>query len=301
MMRADSFSFPLGDAAITVFRSGGFRASPGELMVVPESDQTLALDEILNKPATFPCWSIHIALGKASVLVDPGRFDGPLDDPWLLPAAETPPDLIKQLAAAGIDAASITHVIITHPHDDHYGAALCGEGADLAPCFANARHYLSRADWESADFRESFADPESSERTILGRLYDWGLLHLVDGAETVVDGVDILPAPGETPGHQIVHIYSQGQTLYCLGDLYHHPLEVEHPDWTANWADAETASLSRAMLAERALAEDAMLIATHIPTLGRLVRTSTGVEWQTVEAFLPISYQEVPGPQSAWH
>lgn len=286
-MHPNSFRFALGQAAITVFRSAGFRAPLRELMAVPESDRTLELIRLLDAPATFPCWSIHIALGPSSVLVDPGRFIAPPDDPWWLPAAEIPPDISQQLPAAGIDPASVTHVVITHVHDDHYGGAWCGEGPGMGPgmgpCFPNARHHLSRADWECADFREWLADPESSAYQILGQLHNRGLIDLADGAQTLSEGIDLLPAPGETPGHQIVRIHSQGQTLYCLGDLYHHLLEVGRPDWVAEWTDAAAAGRSRAMLVERALAEDALLIATHIPAPGRLRRTPTGVEWRAVE------------------
>ncbi len=108
------------------------------------------------------------------------------------------------------------------------------------------------------------------------------MLHLADGAASLAEGIDLLPAPGETPGHQIVRIHSQGRTLYCLGDLYHHVLEAEHPDWTAEWSDAAAARQSRETLATRALAEDALLIATHIPAPGRLRRLPTGLEWQFV-------------------
>lgn len=284
-MPPNSFCFSLGAAAITVFRSGGFRAPLAELMVVPETEQTPELARLLAEPTSFPCWSIHIALGPASVLVDPGRFIAPPDDPWWLPAGEVPPDLIEQLAAAGIDPASITHVIITHPHDDHYGAAMNG----AEPSFANARHYLSRADWEWDAVREWLADPESSTQQILGRLHDAGLLDLVAGAQTIADGIDILPAPGETPGHQIVRVHSQGQTLYYLGDLYHHLLEVARPDWMAEWTDAEAAHRSRALLAARALAENALLIAGHIPIPGRLRHTSAGVEWQAEAGAAPLN------------
>jgi glyoxylase-like metal-dependent hydrolase (beta-lactamase superfamily II) len=275
-MHPHSFRLRLGQAAITVFCSAGFRAPLRELMTVPEPDFTPALARLLDEPTTFPCWSIHIALGPASALVDPGRYIAPPGDPWHLPAAEIPPDLGEQMAAAGIDPASITHVIITHLHDDHFGAAWCASG----PCFANARHLLSRADWDSADFRKWLADPDSSASQILGRLYARGLVDLVEGGQSLAEGIDLIPAPGETPGHQIVRVHSGGQTLYCLGDLYHHALEVSRPEWMAEWTDAEAARRSRALLSECALTEDALLIAAHIPSLGRLRRIPAGVEWQ---------------------
>lgn len=282
-MNPDRFRFPLGAAIITMFRSGGFRAPLHELMVVPADQLTPDLITLLETPQPFPCWSIHIALGDISLLVDPGRYNVPPGDPWSLPPDDIPPDLARQLAAIGIAPTSITHVVITHPHDDHYDGAVYQDAAGLAPAFPNARHYLSRADWDDPDFCLSLADPDSPARRVLGHLHAWGLLDLVDGATSLAAGIDLLPAPGETPGHQIVRVHSQGRTLYCLGDLYHHVLEAQHPGWTAEWSDAAAARQSRDRLAPRALAEDALLIATHIPAPGRLRRLPSGLEWQITE------------------
>ncbi len=118
------FRFHLGAAAITMLRSGGFRAPLRELMVAPEAQLTPALIALLETPQPFPCWSIHIALGDISLLVDPGRYNIPPGDPWSLPPDDIPPDLAWQLAETGIPPASITHVVITHPHDDHYDGAV---------------------------------------------------------------------------------------------------------------------------------------------------------------------------------
>lgn len=94
----------------------------------------------------------------------------------------------------------------------------------------------------------------------------------------------MIAAPGETPGHQIVRVHSQGQTLYCLGDLYHHVVEVEQPGWGVKWSDIATAQASRQRFAQQALAEDALLIATHIWGVGRLQPDGDSVIWapQTV-------------------
>jgi hypothetical protein len=37
--------------------------------------------------------------------------------------------------------------------------------------------------------------------------------------------------PGETPGHLIVRVESDGQRCYLVGDLLHHGCEVVHLDW----------------------------------------------------------------------
>ena len=78
----------------------------------------------------------------------------------------------------------------------------------------------------------------------------------------------------------IVRVHSEGQTLYLLGDLIHHPVEIERPEVMVHWADVEATRSSRRRLIESALAEDARLVATHIVPVGRLERTPQGVVWK---------------------
>ena len=106
---------------------------------------------------------------------------------------------------------------------------------------------------------------------------------LVSGDLALDQHISILASSGETPGHQIVRIQTQDQTLYCTGDLYHHWTEIEQPTWTVRWANPTTSMLSRQKLAERALAENALLIHSHIPACGRLQQTSEGVRWLACE------------------
>jgi glyoxylase-like metal-dependent hydrolase (beta-lactamase superfamily II) len=149
----------------------------------------------------------------------------------------------------------------------------------MEPAFPNARHYLGRADWEHPDTQAALADAGSLESRTLGVLRERGLLDLVEEDRDLGGGVRIIAAPGESPGHQIVRVESQGQVLYCLGDLYHHPVEVERPDWMATWADREATPASRRALTQAALAENALLLAAHISGVGRLQRTAAGVWW----------------------
>ena len=104
----------------------------------------------------------------------------------------------------------------------------------------------------------------------------------VDAERELVPGISILASPGETPGHLSVRVSSRGQTLYCVGDLYHHVLEVDHPTWAVSWAEPATILASRKAFAAVSLAENARAIATHIAGIGRLERTRLGVNWVTV-------------------
>jgi glyoxylase-like metal-dependent hydrolase (beta-lactamase superfamily II) len=102
----------------------------------------------------------------------------------------------------------------------------------------------------------------------------------VEAPVPLAEGIQILPAPGETPGHQIVRVRSQGETLYIVGDLFHHAVEVEHPEWMVGWANPETMRATRGWLLHEALTDHAQLIAAHIATPGRIERTDSGLRWR---------------------
>jgi len=104
----------------------------------------------------------------------------------------------------------------------------------------------------------------------------------VEGPRELAAGITILPSPGETPGHQTVRVNSHGKTAYCVGDLYHHTIEVDHPTWAVPWADPAVILASRTVLVDASLSEDALLIATHIDGIGRLARAKDGVTWVPV-------------------
>ena len=85
------------------------------------------------------------------------------------------------------------------------------------------------------------------------------------------------------PGHQIVRLQSAGETAYIVGDLFHHAIEVTHPDWMVGWADAPTMRATREWLLRDALASDALLIAAHIAAPGRIEQSGDGaLRWNAV-------------------
>jgi glyoxylase-like metal-dependent hydrolase (beta-lactamase superfamily II) len=163
----------------------------------------------------------------------------------------------------------------------HYSGIITRRDGAESLCFPRARHHLARADWD--ELQDELRDPESLERRTLGLARQAGLLDLVDGRRDLAGYVTIIPAPGETPGHQIVRVASEGQVLYCLGDLYHHPVEVDRPDWMVHWADRAANLSSRRMLADAALAENATLVAAHIPGCGRLRSAGGGCRWEQAD------------------
>lgn len=207
-----------------------------------------ALREGLEAPVSIPVQNILIELPGTVILVDAGRYD-PSDPDFRLPDYTPPPPLWEQLGAR-VDR--VEHVVLTHAHFDHY----LGVAHDGRPTFPRARYYLGAADRELALQRRGYEES-------LGVLEQAGVLELVEGERELGHGATIMPAPGETAGHQILRVRTPEDTVYCVGDLYHHAAEFAHPEWHAYWADEETNAASRQRLA--AEARGALIIPAHAP------------------------------------
>jgi glyoxylase-like metal-dependent hydrolase (beta-lactamase superfamily II) len=269
-------SIQVGAATVTVINVGDLLFRLDDWLIVPEAERP----PYFAKPLRFPIQCVHIASRGVSVLVDASIYEVEPDSPHAVAGYQPPPGLLPTLAEAGVHPEAISHVVITHIHHDHINGLTRQQDGHYTPCFPNARHYLGRADWEQA--QAALQEPESVESRTLGVLSRAGLLETVGGRHDLGGGVEVIPAPGESPGHQIVRVRSSERTLYCLGDLYHHPVEVEHQEWAAQWADADMIRASRQALVEAALDEQALLLATHIAGIGRLERAGPGVIWVAV-------------------
>lgn len=270
----------LGNVTISLLPLGSLRVRLADWLRLAEADWPPEHYPLFAAPIGVPVQCVHIALPGRSVLVDACH-------PELLPhvgetladAAPTP-GLLEQLAAVGADPGAVDTVIITHPHFDHYCGIVAAGGSpgEDRLLFPRARHLLGAADW--AQLQDALKSPASPVSRTLGLAHRQGLLDVVEGRRDLGDGISVLPTPGETPGHQAVRVESEGQVLYIVGDLYHHPVELERPEWGVHWADAEAVGRSRQAIAAAALAEDALLVATHIGGAGRLKQVGSGLQWE---------------------
>jgi len=273
----EPISIPFGRAVATVLNIGELQADLAGWLNIPAEAWPAQYMGLRQQKPHLPVQCIHVALPGATLLVDACLYEFPDDSPMRIPDYQPPPGLITQLAAIGSQPGMITHVVITHSHLDHYNAVTQLDHGELRPTFPSARYYLGRADWERAT--QALQDPDSIESRTLGVLNKWGVLMLVEGELDLGHGIQIVAMPGESPGHQMVKIQSDGQSLYCIGDLYHHPIEFEQLDWMVQWADMAANQASRQAFIDAALESEALVIATHIPGIYRLQAVSSGVDW----------------------
>jgi glyoxylase-like metal-dependent hydrolase (beta-lactamase superfamily II) len=270
----------LGDATITIINVGDMMVDMAEEMAVPESlwRPLYGADFAGSRP--YPSQCVHIALPNASILVDAGDYAQAiaLAPSYLPPNYASPPGVVEQLLLRGVHREDVTHLIITHAHFDHYAGTTLEQDGSYVPRFPNARVFLGLADWNDSETQSALNDPDSFDSRTFGVLHKRGLLELVAGDIDVTPEVQIIFAPGESPGHQIVRVHSRGQTFYCLGDLFHHPSEVEQPSWMVKWADASANLKSRQALIAAALQENALLLAAHMPA-GRVEGTLEQPQW----------------------
>ncbi|MBI3686043.1 MAG: MBL fold metallo-hydrolase [Actinobacteria bacterium] len=195
---------------------------------------------------------------------------------------------LDQLEQAGVTVAEVDTVVTTHLHHDHVGwnTTLTPDGR-LRPTFPNARYLLGRTE------HGYLTSPAA--RAMLDRVGDYltdsvtpiaeaGQLDLVDGDHQIDEGITYRLAPGHTPGHRIVEVTDGGRTALLVGDLVHHPLQIERPEIsTAMCVAPAEAAATRVGLLGRAARDRALVLASHLLHPVR-VRVRTGGFDYDVEA-----------------
>jgi glyoxylase-like metal-dependent hydrolase (beta-lactamase superfamily II) len=206
--------------------------------------------------------SLYARIGDAVLVVDPSTW---APDATTIGSATLEPvaDADTLLAAAGIDAGEVTHVVVTHGHVDHFNAFVRESGE---PRFTNAVHLFPAADHDALS---------EEARAQLTPIEEAGALRLVSGDHAVCDGVRLVHAPGESPGHSVVRFDTGAERIYYLGDLVHFPVEFQEIDWMpVPNRDLAEVRQSRLRIFEEAEAPDALLLFTHgrFPAWGRIER-----------------------------
>ena len=179
---------------------------------------------------------------------------------------DTVPGALETLDLAPED---VDLVLLTHADRDHVGGLLMLDGALTYP---NARHVISAELWETLRDPATLDRLDPERGAFYRRLVDAfdARLHLPeDEAELVDEGIRFLSSSGHRPGHAAYELLTDTSPLLHTGDVFFHPLFIEHPTWPST-ADshAEQAADTRRQLAQRAAITQALVAGSHLPFPG---------------------------------
>jgi len=269
----------IGQATVGAISDGSGLSTIMQALLVPREEWRREVEANDQDEIVLGYNVAHVRLGAASILIDLGFDDPGPGSPWRAPRHRRSPGVVAGLAALGVAPKAITHVLITHAHGDHVAGGAIERDGTWVPRYPNATYYIGRADWEGNPARE---EATSLLAKNLGPVAAAGKLEMVDGERAIAPGVTMIAAPGESEGHCIVRVVSDGATFYFLGDLFHHPCEVPHRDWVSTGRDGAALVASRDALLAAAPAADALLMTTHMPFpgFGRIRETQEGPIWE---------------------
>ena len=254
-----------------------FVNAPGKRLEQVLSEHSLQAEKWAEWISPYIC--LVVDTGKHLVLVDTGA-DG------LAPSTGR---LLQNLRANGIRPEDIDTVILTHGHPDHIGGNTDAQGKVVFP---NARYVICRDEWDFWMSEQAELKFDEHSREVLLGYARKNLppiqrqLDLVDYEMEVLPGIKTIAAPGHTPGHMALSIFSEDEQLLCLSDTVLHPVHLEQPDWySAVDLDPGQVEATRRSILARAATEKALVHLFHFPFpgLGYVMRKGEAWQWLPVD------------------
>jgi len=231
-------------------------------------------------PTAVNEWLVNT--GDKLVLVDTGTSDV---------FAPTLGRMAKNLAAAGVDPATVDMVILTHMHPDHAAGLLT---TDKKIAFPNATVHVSEAEygfWTAAeiyakapdDFKPFFDIARNSIKPYV----DAGKVAMFRDRAEFASGITASAAPGHTMGHTMVHLSSGSSELLLWGDIVHNAaLQFPEPDRAISFdTDQAMAVASRKRVFDMVATDKLLIAGSHLPFpgLGHVAKGSTGYAYVPVQ------------------
>lgn len=249
------------------------------------ADRAAWLDGMFLPPDAFD-WALNAVMVRSAdktILIDAGLGS----DPDLhLPRAG---QLIKRLAAAGIDLASVTDLVLTHMHMDHVGGLLVDGVKERLR--KDLRIHVAAAEvkfWESPDFSRVAMPPgfpDALRATAKQFVKEYGAqMRQFDEEHEIAPGVVVRRTGGHTPGHSVVRVASGGDALTFAGDAVF-AVGFDQPEWHNGFEhDPEEAARVRIRLLRELAKTGELLVATHMPfpSVGHVAVAGDAFRWVPV-------------------
>ena len=199
-----------GEWEITALSDGFMRLDGGSMWgVVPKAmwehwTPAAADNTILMALRPFLC-----RRGDDAVVVEVGvgdRWSEKWRDIYRLLPTET---LSGTLRAVGVEPGQVTHVIASHCHWDHVGAAVTEKDGALVPRFPNARHFAPRVEIEMARATDHARKGSYRAEDVLP-LERAGLLEAYEGEVELLPGLRAHVLGGHSDGVAVITFNESG-------------------------------------------------------------------------------------------
>jgi glyoxylase-like metal-dependent hydrolase (beta-lactamase superfamily II) len=212
--------------------------------------------------------------------------------------------LVASLRSAGYTPEEVDLVLVTHLHSDHVGGLTTQDGKRAFP---NADVYVAKVEsdfWLSPEIAAKASKDAQpffqSAQAIAAPYIKAGKWHTFTSSETIVDGMQLVPLLGHTPGHTGYEFSSKGQKILFWGDTIHaQRVQLEQPEVTVVFdIDPAAAAATRLQLLPRLAREHVLIAGPHMnfPALGTLRKEGSGYSWVPV-VFTDRWDEHAPSPQ----
>jgi glyoxylase-like metal-dependent hydrolase (beta-lactamase superfamily II) len=274
----------VGDIEVTALFDGSTAFDPHWL-----NGKKTTMDSVVNARHEDPHMldvvdsGFLVNTGRQLILVDAGAGT------WW--HAEALGRLAGSLRSAGYTPEEVDLVLVTHLHADHVGGLTTQDGKRVFP---NAEVYVAKTEndfWLSPEIAAKA--PKDAQpffqgaQAIAAPYIKAGKWHTFSGAESIVDGMQVVPLPSHTPGHTGYEFSSKGQKILFWGDIVHAVrVQLQHPEVTAIFdIDPTAAAATRRQLLPKLAREDILIAAPHMslfPPVGRVRKEGNGYSWAPV-------------------
>ena len=193
---------------------------------------------------------------------------------------------LERLQQVGLTPDDIDFVCCTHMHADHVGWNTQLDNGRWVPTFKNARYLFADKEysfWEQFHRDTPDTPYERAWKDSILPVMVAGLAERVASDYEIMTGIRLRPAPGHTPGNVILELNDGKQSAVMSGDVIHHPVQIERPEWSSNFdADPDQARQTRLELLARLADSGIILMGAHFagPTALTIVSDRDGYGYE---------------------